>query len=296
MAADSTPTDSPADAIRIADMTEAHLPDAARLSRAAGWPHRLEDWRFVLHLGWGKVALSGGAVVGTTCVTPFGEAVATVNMIIVDAAMRGRGVGRKVMEAAIAPVTGRELRLVATPDGRPLYEKLGFAATGAVFQHQGNVALPDDAAPAGEGPRPARAGDMAAIAALDAQAFGAERDALIRALFACGQVSVLDRNGRIAGFAVRRAFGRGLVVGPVVATRHDDALALIRAQCREAPGGFIRLDIPEASGLSATLEGWGLARVDSGLAMRRPPPAGMPARAVAAGEAATSALANQALG
>lgn len=291
MATMSTTADSTADLLRIADMTEAHLPEALRLSRAAGWPHRLEDWRFVLQLGWGKVALSGEAVVGTTCVTPFGESVATVNMIIVDAAMRGRGVGRKVMEAAMALVAGRELRLVATPDGRPLYEKLGFTATGTIFQHQGNVSPPDDFAPVGEGLRPACAGDMAAIAALDAQAFGAGRAALIGALFACGQVNVLERHGSVTGFAVRRAFGRGLVVGPVVATRHEDALALIGGLCHDAPGDFIRLDVPETSGLSAALAGWGLVRVDSGLAMRRNPAPG-----VAAGKAMTYALASQALG
>ncbi|MFD2250429.1 GNAT superfamily N-acetyltransferase [Pseudochelatococcus lubricantis] len=287
----STTADSTADLLRIADMTEAHLPEALRLSRAAGWPHRLEDWRFVLQLGSGKVALSGEAVVGTTCVTPFGESVATVNMIIVDAAMRGRGVGRKVMEAAMALAAGRELRLVATPDGRPLYEKLGFTATGTIFQHQGNVSPPDDFAPVGEGLRPACTGDMAAIAALDAQAFGAMRAALIGALFACGQVNVLERHGSVTGFAVRRAFGRGLVVGPVVATRHEDALALIGGLCHDAPGDFIRLDVPETSGLSAALAGWGLVRVDSGLAMRRNPAPG-----VAAGKAITYALASQALG
>ena len=41
------------------------LPAAHRLSLDVGWPHRLEDWKLVEHLGAGHVALDEGAVVGT---------------------------------------------------------------------------------------------------------------------------------------------------------------------------------------------------------------------------------------
>ena len=56
-----------------------HLPGALHLSRAAGWPHRAEDWALVLSLSQGLVALEGQRVVATALVTPFG-AVGMVNM------------------------------------------------------------------------------------------------------------------------------------------------------------------------------------------------------------------------
>ena len=60
-------------------------------------------------------------------------------MIIVDAALRGRGLGRAVMEQIIDLAGPREMRLVATTDGLPLYEKLGFKADGRISQHQGQA-------------------------------------------------------------------------------------------------------------------------------------------------------------
>ena len=71
--------------------------------------------------------------------TPYGDDAATINMVIVDAAMRGRGLGRKMMEEALAKAGERTCCLVATQEGLPLYEKLGFVATGEIVQHQGEA-------------------------------------------------------------------------------------------------------------------------------------------------------------
>ena len=68
--------------------------------------------------------------------TPYGDDATTINMVIVDAAMRGRGLGRKLMEDALAKAGERICYLTATQEGLPLYEKLGFVATGEVVQHQ----------------------------------------------------------------------------------------------------------------------------------------------------------------
>ena len=73
----------------------------------------------------------------TILMTPYGEDAATINMVIVDAAIRGRGLGRKLMEEALARAGERTSYLVATQEGLPLYEKLGFVATGKIVQHQG---------------------------------------------------------------------------------------------------------------------------------------------------------------
>ncbi|MGM4915085.1 GNAT family N-acetyltransferase [Rhizobium sp. 768_B6_N1_8] len=264
-----------------------HLNGAVRLSREAGWPHRLEDWQVVLDVSKGVVALDEtGKVVGTTLMTPYGDDCATINMVIVDASMRGRGVGRRLMDEALRLGGARPLRLIATADGLSLYEKLGFRETGHVFQHQGVV---------GQVPHPAHveaatAADLAEMMAIDRDAFGADRSSLISKLAEIGEFAVIRRDGRITGFACIRAFGRGEVIGPVAATTIEDAMALVAHFMSGRTGAFLRLDTGNAD-LAAWLSEHSLAHVGGGVAMARP----APTRARIS-TFTTFALANQALG
>ncbi|WP_085033215.1 GNAT family N-acetyltransferase [Ensifer aridi] len=264
-----------------------HLEAAVRLSRQAGWPHRLEDWQMALTLSEGVVAIEDARVVGTVLVTPYKADCATINMVIVDEAMRGRGLGRTLMDAALRIAGDRPLRLVATAEGLPLYEKLGFRETGRVLQHQGVVG--EVAAPPGI--EAATAADIDAIAALDRRAFGADREGLVAYLAKAGEFAVLRRDGRVSGFAALRVFGRGEVIGPVVAADLDDAKALVAHFIAMRPGRFLRVDTTADAGLSGWLTEQGLAHVGGGIAMMKPP-----IHRDADRVANIFALANQALG
>lgn len=265
-----------------------HLDPAVRLSRQAGWPHRPEDWRLMLALSEGFVAVDGsGKLAGTILLTPYGDDCATINMVIVDENMRGRGLGRRLMDAALERAGDRPLRLVATAEGLPLYEKLGFRRTGTIVQHQGiaeKVAAPANT-------QVAEAEDISAIAALDRQACGADRRALMGYLSDVGQFVVIRRDGRISAFATIRAFGRGEVIGPVVAPNLDDAKALVSHFMSSRPGAFLRVDTGAGTGLAPWLADRGLAHAGGGITMSRPAiiPSATPA-------VTTFALANQALG
>lgn len=261
--------------------TTAHLPGALRLSQQAGWPHRAEDWGLTLSVSQGVVVEHEGQVMATALCSAFGP-VAALNMIIVDAALRGRGLGRKLMDAVIAEAGPREMRLVATRDGLPLYEKLGFVATGAIAQHQGEARAADPG-------RPVRRGapfDPAALAAMDGAASGMERAPLLSAIADRGEVF-----STAGGFALLRAFGRGHVLGPVVARDAATARALIAAAASALQGRFLRLDLAGQPELGAFAEELGLARVGGGTAMVRSPLA-----TPTPGGFTTFALVSQALG
>ena len=273
--------------IDLAAFGPEHLEASVKLSRQAGWPHRLEDWRMALALSHGVVALEAGRVVGTTLVTAYGNDCATINMVIVDEAMRGRGLGRKLMDAALRLAGDRSLRLVATTEGLPLYEKFGFQETDRILQHQGVVG---DIAASAE-TEAATTADIEAIAELDRLAFGADRQALIAYLAEVGEFAVIRHDGRVVGFAALRAFGRGEVIGPVVAADLGDAKALVAHFIARRPGRFLRVDTIASSGLAPWLSAQGLAHVDGGVAMMNPPTA-PPADPIAM----TFALTNQALG
>ncbi|NKK69661.1 GNAT family N-acetyltransferase [Rhizobium leguminosarum bv. viciae] len=273
--------------IEIVPFGPDHLEAAVALSRQAGWPHRTEDWQLALALSEGMVAVEDGKVVGTVLVTPYKEDCATINMVIVDETMRGRGLGRKLMDAALLTAGDRPLRLVATTAGLPLYQKLGFHETGTVLQHQGlaeEIAAPAETEAATDA-------DLPAIAALDRLAFGADREGLLSYFTGIGAFAVIRRDGHVSGFACLRPFGRGEVIGPVVAADLGEARKLIEHFIARRPGRFLRVDTTAETGLSAWLADQGLAHVGGGITMKKPfvHHAGDPA-------VTTFALASQALG
>ncbi|TMV76683.1 GNAT family N-acetyltransferase [Thioclava sp. BHET1] len=256
MTADTSPLSAHGE-IRFTPFTTDHLDGAWHLSQQVGWPHRLEDWALTLSASQGVVALEDGQVVGTALCSAFG-AVAALNMIIVDARMRGRGLGRKLMEQVIALAGARELRLVATADGLPLYQKLGFQARGNILQYQGQIRPYTPELPVAR----ASAGDLARIGEMDLAASGCTRTALLRQIAETGEVVMTE-----AGFAMIRPFGRGRVLGPIVAATPATARALIAAAATTHADSFLRIDLPEASGLAPFVADLGLAHVGGGVAM-----------------------------
>ena len=274
--------------IEIQDFGQDHIEGAVALSRQENWPHRPQDWHMALQLSSGAVALDDrGRVAGTILVTPYGMDCAMINMVIVDRNVRGKGLGRRLMDEAIALAGDRPLRLVATTDGMPLYQKLGFVASGTIRQHQGTVA----ALGAPDGVEAAGTDDLPDIKALDRDAYGADREALIDALAERGQFAIIRRNGAIEAYAAIRPFGRGEVIGPVIAGSAADARALITFFAASRSGAFLRVDTDSRTGIAGWLEEIGLAHVGGGVAMDRPPKNG-----AEQARPKVYALANQALG
>ena len=239
------------------------------LAQRMSWPHGAEDCAQLLALGDGIAAVDrDGGTSGVGLRWNFGRDVATIGLILVAPECQGRGIGRALMKALIADSGSRALMLNATAEGLPLYEKLGFVSTGLVRQHQGRLSvLP----PAPDVPlRRAVPADHAALCALDTAVFGADRSVLIRSLLASGDAWLVDHAGQPAGFAILRAFGRGMIIGPVVAASEDEAIALVAAAAKEAPPGVLRMDIPaNAEGLAAWLTTAGLPAIDTVTVMLR---------------------------
>ena len=188
--------------------------------------------------------------------------------VIVDEALRGQGIGRRLMRECLDQAGRRVCHLVATAEGLPLYEKLGFVATGDVRQHQGNVR---DAAPAQAAGIAWRTDEEArtACAAIDLAALGMDRSRWSPRCSRRAAVACLTEGGRIRGYACLRAFGRGEVAGPIIAADPDAATRLLRFLMAECDGRFLRVDTMPETGLAPLLEAHGLAHAGGGLRMRR---------------------------
>src|SRR6266567_6169471 len=124
----------------IRPLTAGDLDEALRLSTVAGWNQRLDDWRMLLQLApagafAARFDSRDPAVVGTAIGIDYGG-FAWIAMMLVDPSCRGRGVGRRLLEAAIDSVPSNlPIRLDATPLGRPLYQRYGFEDEAALSRY-----------------------------------------------------------------------------------------------------------------------------------------------------------------
>lgn len=266
-----------------------HLPHALELSRALDWPYRLEDWDFAFSLGRGFAVEIDGTLAGTALWWPYCHDYASAGMIIVSKQHQRMGIGGALMEALLEDAGERAIILNSTSEGLALYTRLGFVPYGHVNQHQAVLASP----PCVEGAgliRRAMPADGVAIYELDLAASGMDRRPLINALLTSGDFHLFERGGRVRGYGCVRTWGRGSVVGPVVAEDGDGARLLIAALAGSRSGDFVRIDVPEEFGLSSWLESTGLPQVNQvvSMALRGRPPMSASVRLFA--------LSNQSLG
>ncbi|RKT13630.1 ribosomal protein S18 acetylase RimI-like enzyme [Paraburkholderia sp. RAU2J] len=264
-------------ALHYRSFTPADIPTAHALSMTFNWPHRPEDWQFAVEQGTGFVAAENGVVIGTALCWKYGTDRGSLGLVIVSPEHQGRGIGRKLMELVLEELGPRITFLHATPAGRPLYEKLGFNVCDSLDQYQGNVGetlpvtLPDD-----ERLRPATTADFPALIELATRASGLERKTMVSALLEMGETVVLERDSEIIGFSILRRFGRGQVIGPMVAMRSPDDLrakALIGYWLNGREGQFIRIDVPCGASLADWLVAQGPKCVDTTVKMVRNAPA-----------------------
>ncbi|RYF80933.1 MAG: N-acetyltransferase, partial [Comamonadaceae bacterium] len=143
------------------------------------WNQTAADWQLFAREGRiHAVRDAQGRIVASGAVLPMGERDAWISMILVDPACRGRGLGRTVFKACLHDIEarGRSAWLDATPAGEALYEQHGFMPLWRLARWQ------RDARPASATLSPASADVLSGLAALDADALGFARPAVLRDL------------------------------------------------------------------------------------------------------------------
>ncbi|MGX5831064.1 GNAT family N-acetyltransferase [Mesorhizobium sp. 43Arga] len=257
--------------MQVGDIEDVELDRLHALSLSVGWPHRAEDWQFLRELGQGFVALDEiGRVLGSAMWFEHGDGLSTVGMVITSPRLQTLGAGQWLMKRVFENVAGRDLRLNATRAARRLYLSLDFQPEKTVYQCQGIARAETMGRPAdfrGD-VRRLDARDIPAAIALDAAGFGVRRAALIEKLFVHSAGYGLFKDDKLNAFALCRPFGRGHVVGPVVAESDADAVAVVRPHVADNSGSFLRIDTHMANGdFAAFLSHSGMTIFDTVLTM-----------------------------
>jgi len=221
----------------IRTMTHDDVPMGMRLKEQAGWNQLPADWhRFIdLEPTGCFVANSDGDDIGTVTTCTF-ESVAWIAMMLVDESMRGRGIGRALMQHALDYLDGRgiaSIRLDATPLGRPLYEKLGFVAQFEITRFAG--------APLGGKPARLQHSFDDGMYALDRHATATERGKLLRRLIADEPDTVRTIPGE--GYLLSRPGSKATQIGPCIAQPAYGRTLLDDAMSRFA-GQSVIIDVP----------------------------------------------------
>ncbi|WP_306909361.1 GNAT family N-acetyltransferase [Rhizobium mesoamericanum] len=241
-------------AMAIGDAADADLEQLYALSISVGWPHRAEDWQFLREVGKGVVATDEiGRIMSSAMWFSQSAELATIGMVITSPRLQTQGTGLWLMEYALKDLAGVNLRLNATRAAQRLYLSLGFKPEKTVYQCQGIVTNPPAERPVSGELRPMTDADLAAAVTLDAAAFGVARTRLMGKLFQHSRGYGLFRDGHLVAFALCRRFGRGHVVGPIVASNDEDAMAVVAPHIRNHEGQFLRLDTHFEAGEFALL-------------------------------------------
>ncbi|WP_052161390.1 GNAT family N-acetyltransferase [Hoeflea sp. BAL378] len=225
-----------------------------QLTVSVFWPHRDRDLDLFISLGHGYLAIDEiGRPMGSAMYFPMGDDFSMFGMMITAPRLQTQGAGRWLLSQIMADCAGSDLRLNATRAAYWLYETEGFVPVATIWQHQGiarDIHLPTPVA--GIETRVMCAADTPAILALDGPAFGADRSRILTVLLGLSEGRVAVRDGEIVGYALIRHFGRGKVIGPVIAEDERIAMQLIAPLIQANVGTFLRLDVPLRNELFAS--------------------------------------------
>jgi hypothetical protein len=189
-------------------------------------------------------AFEGDRLVSVISATRYAPAFGFIGFYIAAAEARGQGHGIAVWRAAMRQLEGRLIGLDGVVAHQANYRKSGFVLAWNNIRFGGErPALPAPKAQI----VPAASVPFAAIVALDAAVFPAERPQFLRAwLGAPGHVALaLIEDGQAAGFGVIRPCSSGHKIGPLVANTEAAAESLLSALLARIPPGPIFLDVPE---------------------------------------------------
>ena len=195
---------------RLRRLVGEDIPSAVELSAQAGWNQTADDWRILIELAPESCLTIevDGELASTTSLLGYGSRLAWVGMVLTKTKFRGQGLARRLLSEALALANQTNIETVkldATDQGKPLYEKLGFRFEQVVERWErpgsGGSISPDT-----------EANSLSSeVLGADQEAFGADRSRLLRRLAERNRPQVAGRS-----YLLARSGNRTAYLGPCV--------------------------------------------------------------------------------
>ncbi|MCA0964752.1 hypothetical protein [Salipiger bermudensis] len=177
---------------------------------------------------------------------PYGKDAAAVGMVIANPNLRSSGLTDMLAREAVERSGGPRAFLNACQDDVLFYRGLGAQRGQPVFKYEGVLQLNLMAFAQIRNFDP---GDFLKVLELDQTSYDADRSVVLSGLLEKSDTRVIERAGQAVGFAMRRRFGRGYVIGPITAELGSDAVALATSLLADLKGQFVRIDTRQTGGV-----------------------------------------------
>ncbi|MEN1935333.1 GNAT family N-acetyltransferase [Paenibacillus sp. 102] len=254
--------------IVIERIEEKDIPCLIHLSESVGWDYSSGEIKTIFQSGivYGEKN-EKGEIIASAAIISYGEKLASIGMVIVHPQYKGKGIGRRITEACIRSVSEKTpIMLIATKEGEPLYEKLGFQVVSHVSKYICNqYVTPKDY----DGSKQYifmdyDEGDSDRIVKLDEAAFGVNRRNFIQRRIEQSEqcVVVKDRENNIVGYGMSVQTPENRIIGPTVALTDNIASGIVHHLAKDYKGK-LRIDVPEGKEMfMEVLETAGFQKVD----------------------------------
>ena len=223
--------------LRISDIDQ-----ALALSQEAGWNQSKSDWQFMIEHGHGfGLETRDKRLVATALTLPHGEKIAWISMVLVTQKYRNQGLATRLLKSCVVHLQKSSIvpLLDATPDGRKVYEKIGFKPLYDIHRliRDPNPVIIDGRKSDGSiCLKQIGKSDFQAILQFDKIVTGADRSSvLIHLRERQPDFSILaqDKKEKLLGYAFAREGSHAYQIGPVVAVNSEIAISLVEFNLRK---------------------------------------------------------------